>query len=95
MFSGLEVRNRLEERFLGALVALHAGVGLAVLDRGDAHFLAGPAVRLVERGQLFADARADVVGIHADIGHLRAVLVIDVVVDGDERDARGLGLLRR
>ncbi len=35
----------------------------------------------------------DIAGVHADIGHLRAVLEIDVVVDGDERDAGLLGLL--
>src|SRR5690606_1988742 len=91
---GLEVRNRLEERLLGALVALHAGVRLAVLDGGDPHLIGGPAFSLVELGKLFADLAANAVGVESDIGNGGAVFIGDVVVDGDQRDAGILGLLR-
>src|SRR5438034_5746944 len=56
----LNLRDRRYQRFLGALVAPHAGVGLLVLDRADAHLgeVLVPTLGLGDAGYLGADLLA-------------------------------------
>ena len=89
----VEPRNGLEERRLGAAIAPHASVGLLILDAADADIVElVPALSFVDAGQLCAHLAADGLGVHSDIRHHFLVAGVDVVVDGDQPDARFLRL---